>query len=79
VTAGGCSGLQYSLKFDKEVDQKMDKQFEVHGVKVVVDHKSYLYLDGVTLDYYNGLDRRGFTFDNPNVTKSCGCGSSFQA
>ena len=48
-----------------------------HGLKVAVDKKSDLYLDGTTVDFYDGLDRRGFTFNNPNVSKSCGCGSSF--
>jgi iron-sulfur cluster assembly protein len=50
---------------------------EQHGVQVAVDKKSDLYLDGTTIDYYDGLEKRGFTFTNPNVTRSCGCGSSF--
>ena len=79
ITAGGCSGFNYSLGFDKEFDEKADSEYEFHGVKVVVDKKSDLYLDGTTVDFYEGLERRGFTFENPNATKSCGCGHSFQA
>jgi len=79
ITAGGCSGFSYSLGFDKTYDEKSDSRFEQHGVPVVVDRKSALYLDGTVLDFYDGIERRGFTFDNPNAVKSCGCGSSFQA
>ena len=79
VVGGGCSGFSYDLRFDTEFDEKMDSKYEHHGVTVVVDKKSALYLDGTTVDYYEGLDKRGFTFDNPNAVKSCGCGSSFQA
>lgn len=79
VTAGGCSGFSYSLGFDRAYDANVDAKFDYHGVTVVVDRKSALYLDGTTVDFYEGIDRRGFTFDNPNVVKSCGCGSSFQA
>lgn len=79
VTGGGCSGFQYSLGFDKSFDEKIDSKRDVHGVTLVVDKKSALYLDGTTIDFYEGLDRRGFTFENPNAVKSCGCGSSFSA
>src|SRR5258708_161147 len=79
VAGGGCSGFQYSLGFDKEYDEKLDSKYEYHGVSVVVDKKSALYLDGTTLDFYEGLEKRGFTFENPNAVKSCGCGSSFSA
>ncbi|MFO0912002.1 MAG: iron-sulfur cluster assembly accessory protein [Pirellulales bacterium] len=79
VTGGGCSGFSYSLGFDNQVDDKADTRESQHGVDVVVDRKSALYLEGTTLDFYEGLDRRGFTFNNPNAVKSCGCGSSFQA
>ena len=79
VVGGGCSGFSYSLGFDKNFDEKIDTRYEHHGVPVVVDKKSALYLDGTTVDFYEGIDRRGFTFDNPNAVKSCGCGSSFQA
>lgn len=76
IVGGGCSGLSYKLKFDNEV-QSTDKVFEEHGVKVVIDSKSYLYLLGTTLDYEGGLNGKGFSFSNPNAKKSCGCGSSF--
>jgi iron-sulfur cluster assembly protein len=79
VTGGGCSGFSYSLGFDKSFDEKADSRFDCHGVTMVVDKKSALYLDGTTVDFYDGLERRGFTFDNPNAVKTCGCGSSFQA
>ncbi|HTU27150.1 MAG TPA: iron-sulfur cluster assembly accessory protein [Pirellulales bacterium] len=79
VTGGGCSGFSYALGFDNHFDEQMDAKTEQHGVSVVVDKKSDLYLDGTTVDFYEGLDKRGFTFDNPNAVKSCGCGSSFQA
>ncbi len=79
VAGGGCSGFNYTLGFDKEFDEKMDSRVDCHGVDVVVDKKSSLYLDGTTIDWYENIERRGFTFDNPNAVKSCGCGSSFQA
>lgn len=79
VAGGGCSGFQYGLGFDQSFDEKNDKKAVFHGVTVVVDKKSELYLDGTTVDFYEGLDKRGFTFDNPNATKSCGCGHSFSA
>ena len=79
VAGGGCSGFSYSLKFDNEFDAERDSRFDFHGVSVVVDKKSSLYLDGTTIDWHDGLDRRGFTFENPNAGKSSGCGSSFQA
>ena len=79
VAGGGCSGFNYTLNFDKAYDDKADTKYDCHGVPVVVDKKSNLYLDGTTIDWYEGLDRRGFTFDNPNAVKTCGCGSSFQA
>jgi iron-sulfur cluster assembly protein len=79
VVGGGCSGFQYSLGFDQKYDEKADAKYDCHGISLVVDKKSALYLDGTTVDFYEGLEKRGFTFDNPNATKSCGCGSSFQA
>lgn len=79
IAAGGCSGFQYSLTFDESWDESKDHMTEQHGVKMVVDKRSDLHLDGTTLDFYTGLEKRGFTFDNPNVVKSCGCGSSFSA
>mgnify|MGYP003331251264 CR=1 FL=1 len=79
VAAGGCSGFSYELFFDETFSDEKDQKFEQHGVTVVVDKKSALYLDGTTVDFYDGIEKRGFTFDNPNAVKSCGCGSSFQA
>ena len=79
VVGGGCSGFSYDLKFDDQYDEKLDSKSTQHDVTVVVDRKSDLYLDGTTVDYYEGLEKRGFTFENPNAVKSCGCGSSFQA
>jgi iron-sulfur cluster assembly protein len=76
VKGGGCSGLSYNLEFDNEMG-KHDKQFDVEGVKVVVDVKSYLYLNGTTLDWVNQGLTGGFTFVNPNAKSSCGCGTSF--
>lgn len=77
VEGGGCSGLSYKLGFSKR--NEGDKEFDFNGVKVVVDSKSYLYLDGITLDYTDGLTGKGFTFQNPSATRTCGCGSSFSA
>ncbi len=79
VAGGGCSGFQYSLGFDDATDEVKDHVVDQHGVQVAIDKKSALYLDGTTIDYYSGLDRRGFVFENPNAVKSCGCGSSFSA
>ena len=78
VAGGGCSGFEYKLGFDEHVDEQTDTACEMHGVRVVVDRKSLLHLDGTEIDYHNGIDKRGFVFSNPNATKSCGCGSSFQ-
>ena len=78
VAGGGCSGLSYRLVFEKETGEG-DRIFENHGVKVVVDPKSYVYLNGTTVDYTEGLNGSGFTFSNPNAQGSCGCGSSFNA
>jgi len=77
VQGGGCSGFAYSLGFDTATTDK-DLVTEFFGVKVAVDKKFDPYLDGTVIDYYDGLEKRGFVFNNPNVVKSCGCGSSFQ-
>ncbi|MEM6799475.1 MAG: iron-sulfur cluster assembly accessory protein [Planctomycetota bacterium] len=79
VTGGGCSGFSYALGFDDSFSADADSKFACHGVDVVVDKKSALYLDGTTIDFFDGIEKRGFTFENPNAVKSCGCGSSFQA
>jgi iron-sulfur cluster assembly protein len=77
VKGGGCSGLSYNLAIDTE-ERAGDKIFEKDGVKVFVDMKSFLFLDGSTLDYKEeGLMQRGFTFSNPNSSGACGCGESF--
>ena len=79
VAAGGCSDFQYLLGFDTSTDSAKDQVMEQHGIKVAVDKKSSLYLEGTTLDFLDELNQRGFKFNNPNVVKSCGCGSSFSA
>lgn len=76
VKSGGCSGLSYDLKFDKN-QEETDKMFEDNGVKIIVDKKSFLYLVGTTLEYSGGLNGRGFVFNNPNANRTCGCGESF--
>ena len=78
VKGGGCSGMSYSLEFDTEITPH-DREFDVDGVKVVCDKKSYLYLAGTTLDYVQQGLTGGFTFVNPNAKSSCGCGTSFSA
>ena len=78
VVSGGCSGLTYDLNFDSEKEiTDQDKQFEDHGVKMVVDMRSFLYLAGTSLDYTDGLTGQGFHFHNPNAVRSCSCGESF--
>ena len=79
VSGGGCSGLSYDFRFDEEFDEANDAKSEQHGITMVVDKKSALFLEGTTIDWHEGIDARGFTFNNPNAVKSCGCGSSFQA
>jgi iron-sulfur cluster assembly protein len=76
VAGGGCSGLSYNLDFDDEV-KPMDQEFEDKGVKIVVDMKSFLYLAGTELNFSDGLNGKGFYFDNPNASRTCGCGDSF--
>jgi iron-sulfur cluster assembly protein len=77
VVGGGCSGLSYSLNIATDFDENKDTTIEQHGVTVVVDRKSALFLDGTSVDYYEDLDKRGFQFLNPQVKRSCGCGNSF--
>ena len=76
VKGGGCSGLSYSMTFDAQPRDR-DRIYEFDGVRVFVDPKSFIYLNGITLDYEETLMRQGFNFINPNSTRSCGCGSSF--
>ena len=75
VKGGGCSGLSYNLHFD--LPHEKDNIFEFDGIRVLVDAKSLLYLEGMTLDFSDSLQGRGFKFVNPNATKTCGCGESF--
>lgn len=79
VQGGGCSGLSYKLEFTDEVGEG-DEIFglDEHGVKVVCDQKSMLFLHGLTLDFTSGLNGKGFVFDNPQATGTCGCGTSFK-
>ena len=76
VVGGGCSGLSYKLDFDNE-SKPNDQIFENNGIKVVTDLKSFLYLLDTTLDFSDGLNGKGFYFNNPNASRSCGCGESF--
>ncbi|MCC6371701.1 MAG: iron-sulfur cluster assembly accessory protein [Bacteroidia bacterium] len=76
VEGGGCSGLSYKLEFDN-VKKDGDQMFEDKGVKIVVDRKSFLYLVGTELEYTGGLNGKGFVFNNPNASRTCGCGESF--
>ena len=75
VVGGGCAGFSYDLYFDEPAE--VDRQFEIQGVKVVVDEMSLMYLVGTEIDYVEGLQGAGFKFNNPNVKSTCGCGSSF--
>lgn len=77
VRGGGCSGFDYVMHFDNNFDEAQDSKIACNGVDVVIDRKSALYLEGLTIDWYESLEKRGFKFDNPNATKTCGCGNSF--
>ncbi len=77
VVGGGCSGMSYKLGFDQAAIAPTDKVFEQAGVKLVIDAKSFLFLSGTQLDFSDGLNGTGFTFNNPNAKRTCGCGSSF--
>jgi iron-sulfur cluster assembly protein len=79
VVGGGCSGMSYKLDFEKGDPATNDKILEELGVKLVVDAKSLLFLNEMTLDFSDGLQGTGFTFSNPNAKRTCGCGSSFSA
>jgi iron-sulfur cluster assembly protein len=76
VKGGGCSGLSYSLEFDND-SRPDDRMFEDKGMKIVVDKKSFLYLVGTELEFTGGLNGKGFSFNNPNASRTCGCGESF--
>jgi iron-sulfur cluster assembly protein len=75
VKGGGCSGMSYVLGFDRRRDH--DVSFEIDGLTMYIDKRHGLYLMGTTIDYHDGLEARGFVFENPNATSTCGCGSSF--
>ena len=77
VRAGGCSGWDYAFNFDEQHDSTKDFVSEQHGVKLAVDKRFDLQLDGTEIDFIDDLNRRGFKFNNPNAQKTCGCGSSF--
>lgn len=79
VVGGGCSGMSYKLGFENAAPSASDKVFEYEGIKVLVDPKSFLFLQGMTLDFSDGLNGTGFVFNNPNAKRTCGCGSSFSA
>lgn len=76
VASGGCSGLSYKMDIDNEL-KDTDKLFEDNGVRILVDKKSFLYLIGTTLEFSGGLNGKGFSFNNPNASRTCGCGESF--
>ena len=78
ITGGGCSGLSYNIRFDTQPRER-DRIYQFDDVRVFVDPKSFIYLNGMILDYEETLMRQGFNFINPNSTRSCGCGSSFSA
>ena len=76
VKSGGCSGLSYDLSFDNKL-KEMDQEFTEKGVKIVTNKQSILYLVNMTLDFSDGINGKGFQFNNPNATRTCGCGESF--
>lgn len=77
VKGGGCSGLNYVLAIDDATPKSYDSVFEQDGIKILIDAKSHLYVDGMTVDYKEGLVGGGFEFNNPLAKKTCGCGTSF--
>ena len=77
VVGGGCSGFQHKLDLDPTYNEKLDEKFEFHGVPVVIDKRSLMYMEGVTVDFHDDLNARGFSISNPNAKSTCGCGSSF--
>tara|TARA_B100000965_G_scaffold366218_1_gene351258 strand:+ start:1476 stop:1799 length:324 start_codon:yes stop_codon:yes gene_type:complete len=76
VESGGCSGLSYKLEFDNKKNQD-DEMIENNGIKLLVNKKSFLYLVGTVLEFSDGLNGKGFVFNNPNANRTCGCGESF--
>ena len=76
VESGGCSGLSYKLDFDNTTNED-DELIDNNGIKLLVNKKSFLYLVGTTLEFSDGLNGKGFVFNNPNASRTCGCGESF--
>ena len=77
VVGGGCSGFQHKLDLDLNVNPKLDEVYEFHGIPLVVDKRSLMYLDNAQVDFHDDLNRRGFSISNPSAKSTCGCGSSF--
>ncbi len=77
VVGGGCSGFQHKLDLDPTINEKLDDVFDIEGVPVVIDKRSMLYLGGVTVDFHDDLNKRGFSITNATAKSTCGCGSSF--
>jgi iron-sulfur cluster assembly protein len=77
VVGGGCSGFQPKLDLDPQISEKLDEVYEFHGVPVVVDKRSMMYLEGAIVDFHDDLNKRGFSVQNPNAKSTCGCGSSW--
>jgi iron-sulfur cluster assembly protein len=77
VVGGGCSGFQHKLDLDPQINEKLDEVFDFHGIPVVVDKRSLMYLENVTVDFHDDLNKRGFSINNPGAKSTCGCGSSF--
>lgn len=77
VKGGGCAGFSYILDFDAQ--QEGDEVYDIEGIPVIVNISHSLYLEGTSIDFENGLNNRGFTYNNPNATKTCGCGTSFSS
>jgi iron-sulfur cluster assembly accessory protein len=77
VQGGGCSGFQNKLDLDPKFDEKTDHKLEFHGIEVVIDKRSMLYLEGAVVDFHDDLNKRGFTISNPQAKSTCGCGSSY--
>lgn len=77
VKGGGCSGFTYVLGFDEQKEK--DSVYEVNGIKVLMEKAHAIYLLGMEIDWHDGLNNRGFVFNNPNAKESCGCGTSFSA
>ena len=77
VVGGGCSGFQHKLDLDPNFNDKLDNLFEAHGIQVVIDKRSTVYLEGALVDFHDDLNKRGFSITNPSAKTTCGCGSSF--